>query len=72
MSFLDELIFEENGLVGRNSDQDIILFDKGKIQGSQVNGNELQIQFTEEETRHGLQLLEARFVFLSSQGDSNA
>jgi hypothetical protein len=28
VSFLDELIFEENGLVGRNADLDIILFDK--------------------------------------------
>ena len=41
MSFLDELLFTEEGLVAKNSDQEIFLLNKEKIQGSQVNGNEL-------------------------------
>lgn len=59
MSFLDELLLQENGLVAKNSDQEMYLLPKEKISSSMVNGNELQIEFLEEESRVGLQLFEA-------------
>ena len=43
VSYLDELIFNSNGLVGKLEGSDAIVFDKDKIQCSSVTNNELQI-----------------------------
>lgn len=56
---MDELLLQENGLIAKNSDQEMFLLPKEKISSSMVNGNELQIEFLEEESRVGLQLFEA-------------